>query len=76
MAIDDKALEKKLLTKLRGLQCKEVDALAPTTLRHHLSDLLSEMQWVLKEFDQAKDDKQGPEGYKLPVWPPKRPPTK
>lgn len=51
MAIKDVELEKEVLRMMLELE-KKIDYIAPTSLRHRLSDKLVDMRMTLLKFDQ------------------------
>ncbi len=55
MSITDRKLETKLRKQMSKLE-RSIDAIAPTPLRHEMSEYLTNMRITLTKFDQRKYD--------------------
>lgn len=52
MSLKDQILEQYINNKLTDLE-KTIDSIAPTPVRHRLSELIVEMRRTMKDFDQS-----------------------
>ena len=53
--LNDKNLEKQLLSSLKNLE-ELNDAVAPTNLRHHINETVCRLRQDIKNYDQERDE--------------------